>query len=66
MHEFEWYQSDMLRRTKKTLKRIEKYQKNTCRRAAFLEILQAGIIFQRFPYIRKLILQGNFHRPIQK
>ena len=66
MHEFEWYQSDLLKWTEKTLKRIEKWQKNTCERAAFLEMLQAAIIFQRFPCIRKLILQDNFRKNIQK
>ena len=51
--------------TEKTLKRIKKKPKNTCRRAAFLEILQAGIIFQGFSCIRKLIFQGNFYKYIQ-
>ena len=37
------------------------WQKNTCRRAAFLEPLQAAIIFQRFLCIKKLILQENFY-----
>ena len=37
MHEFEWYESDLLRWTEKTLKSIEKWQRNTRGRAAFLE-----------------------------
>ena len=53
-------------RTGKTLKGSKKWQKNTCGRAAFLEMLQAAITFQRFPCIRKLILQENFRRHIQK
>ena len=53
MHEFEWYWNDLLKWTEKTLKRIEKWQINTCGRAAFLEMLQAAKIFERFPYIRK-------------
>ena len=46
--------------------RIKKWHKNSCGRAAFLEMLQVAIIFQRFPCIRKLILQENFCRHIQK
>ena len=66
MHEVEWYQSDLLKWIEKTLKRVKKWQKNTCGRVVFLEMLQAAIIFQRFPCIRKLILQENFRRHIQK
>ena len=62
MREFEWsVQIDW----KKKIKKILKKQKNTCRRAAFLKILQVVIIFQRFSCIRKLIFQGNFCRYIQ-
>ena len=37
MHEFEWYQNGLLKWTEKTFKRIEKWQKHTCGRAAFLQ-----------------------------
>ena len=40
--------------------------KNTCGRAVFLEMLQAPITFQRFPCIRKLILQEIFCKHILK
>ena len=66
IHEFEWYQTDLLKWTGKTLKRIEIWQKNTCGKAAVLEMLQGAIIFQIFPCIRKLVLQENFLRHIQK
>ena len=39
---------------------------NVCGRAAFFEILQDSIIFQRFLFIRKLVLQEHFRRHIQK
>ena len=66
MHEFQLYRSDLLKWTKKTLKRINKWKKNTYGRAALLEMLHATIIFQRFSCIRKLILQEIFHKYIQK
>ena len=66
MNEFERYQSDLLKWTEKTLNRIKKWQKHTSGRATFLEMLQAAIVFQRFPCVTKLILQKNFLRHIQK
>ena len=39
---------------------------NVCGRAVFFEILQDSIIFQRFLFIRKLVLQEHFRRYIQK
>ena len=50
----------------KNFKKIEMWQKNTCGKAAVLEMLQGAIIFQIFPCIRKLVLQENFLRHIQK
>ena len=58
MHQFEWCESDLLKWIEKTSKNIKKLQKNACGRAAFLEVLQAAIIFQS---IRKLILREKFH-----
>ena len=66
MHEFEWYQSDLLKWTEKNSKRIKKWQKSISGKIAFLEMLQAAIILQKFPCIRKLILQENFRRHIRK
>ena len=45
MDEFEWYQGDLLKWTERNLKKIEKWQKNNCERAAFLEVLETAIIF---------------------
>ena len=56
IHEFEWYQSDLFKLTEKTLERMEKWQRNACGRAVFLEMLQAAMIFRRFPCIKKLVL----------
>ena len=50
----------------KNFKKIEIWQKTTCGKAAVLEMLQGAIIFQIFPCIRKLVLQENFLRHIQK
>ena len=61
MHEFEWHQSDLLNQwTEKTLKRIKKWQKNTCGRVAFLDMLQAAIFFRKFSCITELIFRENF------
>ena len=56
----------LLKWAEKNFKRIKKWQENTCGRAAFLEILQAAITYQMFPWIMKLILQKNFSRNINK
>ena len=44
----------------------QRMAENVCGRAVFFEILQASIIFQRFLFIRKLVLQEHFRRHIQK
>ena len=67
MHEFEWYKSDLLKWAEKKLSKkdqimTEKY----LQKGSNLEMLQAAIIFQRFPCIWKLILQEHFRRHIQK
>ena len=59
-------QSELLKWTGKTLKRIKKMAEKYFGRAAFLEMLQTTIIFQRFLCIRKLILQENSRSHIQK
>ena len=68
MDEFEWYQGYLLKWTERNLKKIEKWQKNNCERAAFLEMLEIAIIFQRFPCMRKLSLQeySEIFRHIKK
>ena len=49
----------------KSFEKDWKAAKNNRGRAAFLEMLEAAVISQRFPCIRKLILQENFQRHIQ-
>ena len=66
MYQFKLCYNNLLKWSEKTLKRIKKWQENTCGRAAFLEMLHAAITYQMFPWIRKLILQENFSRYIQK
>ena len=51
---------------RKNFEKDKKWQKNTCGRAAFLEMLRTAIIVQRFPCMEKLILQENVRRHIQK
>ena len=50
----------------RNFEKVAKWQKNTCGIPAFLQTLQVAIIYQRFPCVRKLILQENFLRYFQK